>query len=400
MKITNITDNEICTGCTACYAACPVDAISMSTDERGFYRPRIQRDMCISCGRCAKVCPQLREREASGHSDSYACYAKNSDVQLHSASGGFFYLLAANVIDQGGIVYGAAFDDTMTVKHFSAETTDELNRLRGSKYVQSDLGNCFEEIKGWLKKDRIVLFSGTPCQVAGLLSFLGEKRKTLLTVDIVCHGTPSGQVWKDYLCETFKGEIVRRVEFRHKTEKAEYFPLRFETDKRVVTQKYEKNIFIRGFIKNLYLKEACYHCQYKGIQRESDITIGDCWGIEQVNQTYFNKLGTSLVIVHTNNGRKAFRSISDGLNMIELQDNDLATVIKSNPCIIQPVDKPLAAVQFWEDYQSRGVVQTVKTLTSKPISWYIKQYYMRAKYEVKYHIYLVLKPFLRGGNNK
>ena len=397
MTIKDISMNGSCTGCSACYAVCTTHAIRMCADERGFYHAIIESEMCVNCGRCSEVCPQLKTREVSDNNDCYACYAKEKQIQLQSASGGVFFLIAKKVLDQGGIVYGAGFDDTMTVKHYSAQTVEELERLRGSKYVQSDLGNCFTEIKKWLFKDRIVLFSGTPCQVSGLLAFLGGKNRNLLTVDLVCHGTPSNKIWLNYLNERFRGEVVRQVSFRYKNEKDTFCPIRFETEKRIVTEKYQKNIFIRGFIENLYLKEACYQCNYKGMHRESDITIGDCWGIGQVNQKFSNGFGTSFVIVHTNYGEQAFHSVSNSLNMLELNNDSLATIIENNPCILRSVNKPENAIRFWEEYKSKGVTQTVKELTQKPSSWYAKQFVKRAKYEVKYHINLLLKPFISRG---
>lgn len=156
--VISIISDGSCTGCTACFAVCPTGAIKMSADDHGFYRPVVQDDLCVNCNRCNKVCPQLKNRAVSSSSEAYACYAKEKKEQLNSASGGIFSLLAENVLNQGGIIYGAGFDDSFAVKHFSADNSDELYRLRGTKYVQSDLGNCFAEIQSWLRNGRLVLF--------------------------------------------------------------------------------------------------------------------------------------------------------------------------------------------------------------------------------------------------
>lgn len=368
----------------------------MSSDEKGFYVPNVNEELCIHCEKCIRICPQNNEKsDRKKFPVIYACRAKEEDVQKESASGGFFYILAREILNEGGIVFGAAFNETFSVHHIAVESVSELKALQGSKYVQSNLGDSFKKIEKLLKSGRTVLFSGTPCQVSGLLSYLGGARDNLVTVDMICHGTPSPKIWNEYLHARFEGEHMKDIRFRYKKygDKKDYFPLMFQTDKVTVFQKYEDNEFIKGFIANLYLKDSCYHCRFKGIDRESDLTIGDFWGIDSIQPGFSNGWGTSLLLIHTKKGNSAFCSVSEELKYAEIPGKNIDQIIANNRSTSFSPDKSAQYEEFWREYLNRGFLKTVERLTRKPVSYYIP----RIKHDLKYVVYRTLKPLLKKG---
>ena len=214
-----ITDKRNCCGCTACSQVCPKHCITMQMDSEGFKYPHVDTSLCVECGLCEKVCPYLNKYPIPIKKPaSFACKTKNDELREKSSSGGLFTVLAAKVIQEGGVVFGAKFDAEWNVVHGYSETEEGLAAFRGSKYVQSDLGNCFTEVKNFLKSERQVLFTGTPCQVAGLNHFLQKKYDNLITVDFVCHCVPSPLVWKKYLEELCGDTTIKSVSFRDKSE--------------------------------------------------------------------------------------------------------------------------------------------------------------------------------------
>ena len=386
-----------CSGCTACYAACSFGAISMSPDEKGFYKPNINAELCTHCDRCIRVCPQNTTRSDIKEIPTiYACRAKDENIQKESASGGFFYILACKVLNVGGIVYGAAFDESFTVNHEAAETISELQKQRGSKYVQSNLGDSFQNIDKLLKSGRRVVFSGTPCQISGLLSYLGGPRENLVTVEVICHGTPSPKIWKEYLQARFGDDHIKDIKLRYKKrgDKRDYFPLRFQTEKRIFFQRYEKNEFIKGFIANLYLNDSCYQCHFKGVNRESDITIGDFWGIDTIQPGFSNGLGTSLLFIHTDKGRNALDAVKDRLEYIEVPAESIDQIVANNPSIAFSSPKSKKYDDFWKEKSQQGFLMTVNRLTRRPAAYYL----LRVKHDAKYAVYCILKPLLKKEN--
>lgn len=204
-------EKKECSGCTACQAACPKQCITMKADEEGFFYPVIDKSVCVECGLCEKVCPFDNPRYEHTEPQAYATYVKDENQRMQSTSGGIFYAIAKWIVEQGGIVYGAAFDECFKLRHIGVDTVEGLQQLRGSKYLQSDLQQTFSEIRQYLKDGRWVYFVGVGCQVAGLKSFLRKEYDTLVTSDLVCHGTPSQQMFDwhlDYLRQKEKGEII------------------------------------------------------------------------------------------------------------------------------------------------------------------------------------------------
>lgn len=276
-----LLDRDACSGCMACYNICPIKCISVKQDENGFYIPYIERSKCLNCGMCEKVCKKSNGVGSNTHMYGKAFTTNNSETLAKSSSGGAFTAIASIVLYAGGVVYGAAYDENFCVRHIRVNDFENLTKLNGSKYVQSDLQNCYELVKNDLKAGRKVLFSGTPCQVAGLVVCLSaQHRKNLLTIDFICHGVPAPKAWDTYLQyvrETVVGSI-EAVNMRDHRLSQENFGLFIVGDKGSYFKSCANDPYLMAFTNNLILRKACYHCKYKKIMCHSDITLGDLWG--------------------------------------------------------------------------------------------------------------------------
>lgn len=256
---------------------------------------------------------------------SYGCYSKQYEEQMSSSSGGFFSVLARTILLDGGVVCGAAFDGSKGVKHTIIDTIDELHLLKGTKYVQSRIGNVYQEIKLLLEQGKKVLFSGTSCQVAGLKSYLAAEYNNLLTIDLICHGVPSAEVWNRYLGEISQGKEILHVSFRNKengiskTTMDYYFQ-----DGSIIREDRNDSMYMKGFIQNLYLRPSCFACHFKGMNRYSDFTIGDFWSVNEFYSGFSNEKGTSAVIIHTQKGKKYFEQIEKELNTVHTIPKEIA----------------------------------------------------------------------------
>ena len=318
MNIEKLQDYQ-CSGCYACANACPKDAIAMEEDKEGFSYPIINPGLCIECGACDRACPKLanRSQESMAGIDSmphtYAVISNHSLERQKSSSGGFFRLLAEQVIRQGGFVYGSAFNEKWEVCHVGVDNLSDLGRLQGSKYVQSRIGLVYRDIKKQLATGRLVLFSGTPCQCEGLYGYLGIKYDNLFVVDLICHGVPSPLVWKHYIqyvCKLKKSTEISRISFRSKNLSWERYLLEFTF---VNSSKYQNDlhtdIYMRGFLQDLYLRKSCYRCTCRKLHRISDITLADFWGIKDVLPSMYDGKGTSLVLIQSPKGERMFLDI-------------------------------------------------------------------------------------------
>jgi len=275
-----IIEKKNCSGCHACYSICPKQCIKMCEDEEGFWYPQIDKEQCVNCGACKKVCPVLKEYQPNPRGKAYACINKDEGIRMKSSSGGIFTLLASAVIEQGGVVFGVAFDSDFSAFHTYVEDKTELEKLRGSKYVQSRIFDTYKKVKEYLDLKRIVLFSGTPCQIGGLKTYLGKEYDNLIMQDIICHGVPSPLVWQKYITlrETKAGSKIGRTFFRHKKYGWKTYSVRFEFSNRTeYEQIFSKDLFMRAFLANLCLRPSCYNCHFKSKERESDITLADFW---------------------------------------------------------------------------------------------------------------------------
>lgn len=328
-----------CSGCSACKSICPEKCIKMLPNSEGFLYPEVDETMCIECAACEKICPVLNMHKPKEKPICYAAVNKNNDIQMNSSSGGIFYLLAEGIINDGGVVYGAAVTDDIKVKHLRADSIDDVYRLMGSKYVQSDLGNSFQLVKNDLLEGKNVLFSGTPCQVIGLKSFLNKDYTNLLTVDVICHGVPSQKLLDKYISyiEKKHHRKVEAINFRCKS--VDFFK------GKTVYHSENTDLYMRMFLNDICMRQSCYDCYAKN-NNASDITLGDFWGIENVNPDMADDNGTSLVIVRNENGKQVFNSIS---NKIKFAEVDYESAVKENSAEYESVVMPEQRTDFIED---------------------------------------------------
>ena len=302
-----------CCGCEACAQICPVGALKMKRDREGFSYPIVSKKKCINCGLCEKICP-VKNYKTQNDSDIDCYLAKNlGSERLDSSSGGIFVLLAKWILENDGIVYGAAFDSEWMVHHFEVKNFKELKMIMGSKYLQSCIDGKYIEVKGYLESGKKVLFSGTACQIEGLKNYLKHDYDNLYTIDILCHGVPSPLVWRKYLNELrnkYKSEITD-IFFREKSHGwHEYSTKIVFDDGRHFAEKFTSNVYMKMFLRNYILRPSCYSCRFKSINRASDITLGDAWGIESTFPQFDDDKGVSIILLHTNKGRELFKQIS------------------------------------------------------------------------------------------
>ncbi len=306
-----------CTGCMACLNACPVSCIENVMDKEGFYYPQIEEKQCIKCGKCTSACPILQESIKKGYDNPevYAVWHKDEKIIKKSSSGGAFAVFARYILEKGGFVFGAAYDEALCVNHIEVNSLDDLDLLHGSKYVQSNIGDIYRTVKSLLEKGQYVLFSGTPCQVAGLYGFLGhEDYENLLTCDFVCHGVPSPGVFKKYIDYKEEKERSKLIKIEMRTKKRSWVsPFGMSHVYNNGKQKELRNVFkdpyMNGFLYDIFLRNTCYDCPYAKIPRESDITLGDFWGIgiyEPFNHS--TKQGISLVLINSKKGQAVFNN--------------------------------------------------------------------------------------------
>ena len=289
-----ITDKTKCCGCGACAQICPRNAIAMQADNEGFLYPTVDESKCIKCGLCLKSCPILNNKKQQITPEVYVAKNKNIEEQKQSSSGGMFSVLANYVLEQKGIVFGAAFDRNWKVEHCFINKKEDLDKLRRSKYVQSNTLETFREAKKFLESGKHVLYTGTPCQIAGLKSFLSKDYDNLLTVDIICHSTPSPKVWQDFLAQNYDTSKLIKIDFRDKKDGWNKSELRFYfKDRKDYIANKQPALFVKGFIAGLFSRPSCYNCYFKYFNRFSDFTIGDAWGYDHYAPEMFDKNGFS-----------------------------------------------------------------------------------------------------------
>lgn len=330
-----IEEKYKCSGCHACYSICPKNAIDMIVDEEGFWYPNLNEEKCVGCNLCEEVCPIINSRNYTSLKKAYGCYNLDENVRLKSSSGGIFSVLASNVIKRGGIVFGAKFDENFNVVHDYVETVNEIEIFRGSKYVQSNIGESFKKAKEFLDSGRIVLFSGTPCQIGGLTAYLRKDYDNLITVDLICHGVPSPMIWKRYINELGQGKKLTYMTFRDKSKGWNNGVLKYRfNDNSETTEEYGESLYIKGFIKNCYLRPSCYNCNFKTLDRCSDLTLGDFWGVEDLLPDIDKDSGVSLVMVHSSKGEELFDSVK---NEVFYEEVDIDKSIVFNTCAVESV---------------------------------------------------------------
>ena len=350
---------EDCCGCTACVQICPKECISMQFDKEGFDYPIIDITKCIDCGLCNKVCPVINQGEEKKPITVYAAKSKRNEIRMQSSSGGIFTELAEQTINQGGVVFGVRFDEQWNVIHDYTSNIEGLEQFRGSKYVQSQIGDSYKNVEQFLKQNKEVLFSGTPCQIAGLKKYLKKEYDNLLLVDIVCHGVPSPLVWKDYLKNilTKNNVTISSISFRDKCIGWKRFSFATHYKNNIcISEPLDINVFMQGFLKDLYLRPSCYACPAKKGKSHSDITIADYWGINQYLPEFDDDKGISLIMVNTGKGQSKYDLLA-----VQNIETTYEQALSHNSSIEHSVAIPKLRKYFWSTYSKIGLKAITKT---------------------------------------
>lgn len=410
-----IKDKSRCCGCEACVQRCPKHCIALVEDAEGFLYPKVDASVCVDCGLCEKVCPVINQSVERQPQVVYAAINPDSDVRQSSSSGGIFSALADVVLSQGGVVFGVCWDKDWQLVFDYAESKEDLSRFRGSKYLQANVGDAYIKAEQFLKSRRQVLFTGTPCQIAALKRYLKRDYDNLLTVDVICHGVPSLGVFRAYLSEEIvqvagrqqkntvslsskpyiaerdvlntAGWHIEDIQFRDKRLgwKKYSFTLRLaealaEGDENTVSLSYplDENIFMKGFLRDFFLRPSCYSCRAKSGRSGSDITLGDFWGINELNPEIDDDRGLSAVTINSDKGALWFEALS--LQKYAMSYDDLC---RYNPALVRAVACPPQRAKFFKRYGKESFFLLVEDLCRKmdkvsycnKIKWHLRRVY-------------------------
>lgn len=393
-----ISSKKECCGCGACANVCPMKAIRMVEDENGFRYPKIDKDKCKKCGLCIKSCAYKKGNNRKSYNETFVAVCKNDKLLQQSASGGIFILVAREIIKRGGVVFGCAMikeDNKLVPKHIKATNLEDLSMLQGSKYVQSQMDNIYNEVKMELKNDHEVLFSGTPCQIAALYSFLGPhfNDENLFTIDIICHGVPNIKMFNDYIMflEGKYGKKINNFIFRDKSKGWGLFAKIIFEDKSTKTVPCINSSYYQLFLDSFIYRENCYSCIYANGNRVGNLTIGDFWGIETEHSTFLNqnniksKNGVSCVLVNDDKGKKILDLISDE---IKYEKSSFDKVSKHNHQLYTPSKKSDKRDIILKIYKNEGYESVDKWYRkNKGFSYYIKSIW----YKIPYWLRIKLK---------
>lgn len=357
-----ITDKVNCCGCSACAQRCPQQCISMVEDEEGFMYPRVGESFCVDCGLCEKVCPVLNQGEIRKPLEVYAALNPNNEIRLESSSGGIFTIISSMIIKQGGVVFGAVFDQNWEVYHTYTETEEKISAFRGSKYVQSRIEETFKQIENFLKRGRLVLFSGTSCQVLGLKRFLYKGYDNLLTIEIVCHGVSSPKIWREYF-KSLNLSQVGNVQFKDKRSgwRGYSFTIVSKDGAILFSEKASENKYMMAFFRNLTLRPSCFACPAKEGKSGADITLADYWGIEHFFPNMDDNKGVSFVCCNTIKGYQYLSNLN-----IQMQKANYDASLKYNPCIYKSTLEPTNRIVFWQNYHKQGILALLKLKKEGP----------------------------------
>ena len=386
-----VTNKADCCGCMACASACPKQCISMQEDDEGFMYPVVNHSLCIDCNLCQKVCPVINQGRAEDPLTVYAAINTNEQIRMSSSSGGIFTIIAEKIIADGGAVFGARFNDKWEVIHDYTETAEGLSAFRSSKYVQSRIGDSFTRAEAFLKQGRKVMFTGTPCQIAGLKSFLRKEYQNLLTVDLICHGVPSPKVWRTYLGNLLSGYEpngkhiqIKSINFRNKESRGwKKFNLVIKASEdnkgnpsTLLSEPFYKNVYMSAFLANLSLRPSCYACPAKAGKAGSDLTLGDFWGVQNILPTFDDDKGCSVILSHTGKGEEIIASLH-----IDKQTVDYSDVVINNPSIkdsvaipanrnffFSEIQKDKTISEAWDNTTSRSLAKRVQRLIYRQFS--------------------------------
>lgn len=337
-------EKKQCCGCGACLNICPKQAIDMKEDEYGFLYPYINAELCIGCNRCKDVCAFQKTKVSNNPLAAYAAVSKNKRNSMNSASGGIFAAMAHKTLNESGVVFGAAFTGNWNVQHIMINDLEHLIKLQGSKYTQSNTEKTYIEAKKVLSTGKTVLYSGTPCQIAGLYGFLGKDYENLLTIDIVCHGVPNNKMFREYISSLESREKGKVTDFKFRDKSVGWgkngtavINNGCKTKTKIIWN--SKEPYLYYFSKGWICRDSCYSCKYACSHRPADITIGDYWGIEKAHPEYLKKSGwdeskgISLLIVNTDKGKRYINTVNE---YIELKKSTFADVSAGNAQLVRP----------------------------------------------------------------
>ncbi len=357
-KFVKIEEKDLCCGCTACYSVCPKNAIKMVRDNEGFLYPEVDKEKCVNCGMCKKVCPILNKAKLNEFKPkAYLFQNSNEEIRKDSTSGGIFTAIGEFVIKNNGIVYGATFDDNFVVNHIGVESTYELCKFRKSKYVQSNQNNCFKEIKQYLDNGKLVCYSGTPCQVGGLRTYLRKDYENLILVDIMCHSVPSPLVfekYKGYILKKMNANKILNINFRDKNKYGyKYSMMTVETDNGIYSQGIDTDPYLRAFFSDVSVRPSCYNCHFKTMKRVSDLTIWDCFNINEIDKSFDDDKGTTRVLVQSEKGEKLLENLDD----VRLKELDINIATKKVKEMTNSVNYNDKRKKFFENINDDNVFE-------------------------------------------
>lgn len=364
----NIKNKHDCCGCSACAQRCPKQCILMQMDNEGFLYPQVDSSKCVDCHLCEKVCPVINKYDTCTPLNVYAAKNYDDEVRRLSSSGGIFTLLAIQTIRDGGIVFGARWDNEWNVKHDYFDCISNLPKFRSSKYLQSVIGDNYLKAEQFLKTGRKVMFTGTPCQIAGLKHFLRKEYYNLLAVEVICHSVPSPVVWQQYLTARlhnlkWKKSGIKHISFRDKKTGWKNYSFVIENKNgNIFTELSSKNAFMRGFLADLYTRPSCHACPAKQLRSGSDIILGDFWGIESLIPKINDDKGVSAIIVNSEKGKESLHNISVELH--EVAYNELTT---RNPALVKSFSITAKRTEFFKESELT-IEERIKKLTKTQFS--------------------------------
>ncbi|WP_238915446.1 Coenzyme F420 hydrogenase/dehydrogenase, beta subunit C-terminal domain [Clostridium sp. YIM B02555] len=380
------SDKKHCCGCSACYNICPKECIEMLQDEEGFLYPRIDEKKCIKCNLCSKVCPYNNEKKYNDIEEpkAFACIHNDREVVKKSTSGGAFTAIAESICKEEYVIFGAALNDNVRVEHKYITDIKDIDLFRSSKYVQSDISKSLKDAKTFLDKGKKVIFTGTPCQIAGVKSYLRKDYENLITIDLVCHGVPSPLVFEKYkeYMEKIHNSRIKHVNFRDKAKKWDEhnMTIKFENGAKY-TKRGVDDAFEVGFYKHLYHRPSCHQCPFSRIPRVGDFTLGDLWGIDEIIPQINNQQGISLLLFNTKKSEAFVEEIKKRANLIEINLND---AVANNKNLIKCTEESPNRIEFMNDMQIMKYSQLKeKYLKPRPLSFRIVSKVLNKKTKIK-----------------
>lgn len=363
----NICNLNKCTGCCTCLNVCPSKAIEMKEDQFGYIRPYIDQAKCIKCNLCSKKCPANNTSNIKRAEKAFAVWNADDEDRENSASGGVATVLARTIIEKGGVAFGSIVDSNLNIIHSSAKNNSDLEKFKGSKYVQSFIGDSYKKVKNVLDERKSVIFIGTPCQIDGLNFYLGKDYDNLITVDLICHGVPSRKLLIQHIEKVAPISIdnINGISFRGKND---YYLTLYKNNSEVYKKEREYDLYVKGFSQSLFLRENCYSCKYARPERVSDITIGDFWGLGK--EKYFDRRGVKKISVVLPNTQKGLDFFCSCKEKVVCEERDVEEAVNGNDNLRKPSLKHKNYDKFRELYDKYGFEKAAKKCLNREIQKY------------------------------